>query len=538
MASSAIKVLAKLMRVRRESGESPYVLILGAGASLTSGASSFGQVIESVVNDYSRKDPTAMSWDDQVAEFYDILDGLSESERYVIIKEHIEGQRPSAGYHALAQLAKGGYFEVIFSTNYDTFVEDAFADAGLRSRDFTVLINGQDTEEGIIRALSYPQPRIKLVKLHGDLGARNFAFTPEEIFQFSEKVESVLTDYLSRDVMICGHGMRDDDINRCLREKGGSLWYVNPSAPTASDFIWRAMRVRKGTAIEGEDGYFDNFFCALRDELVGASPSEATVSAAAPVAITPAPSINPTPRPDRKGVAEADSEEVKRLTNLLEIHKKNLYHLEEKAAMYGVDAPIYLINQIEHEKGEIQKIEARVQALSSSSPERRGKGFIEASIRESQGKAAAQIFLSYAREDEEKVEKLYQRLSDVGFKPWMDKKDILPGEKWPSSIRRAIRDSDFFLVCLSTNSVKKRGWVQKEMKQALGLWQEKLEDDIYLIPVRLEDCEAPESLREFQWVDLFEEGGSEQLVRAIRVGMERQLSDFERPAGSLEASVQ
>jgi len=236
--------------------------------------------------------------------------------------------------------------------------------------------------------------------------------------------------------------------------------------------------------------------------------------------------------------AEADSEEVNRLTNLLEIHKKNLYLLEEKAAMYGMDAPIYLINQIEHEKGEIQKIEARVQVLSSSSPKRRGKGFIEPSIGESQVKATAQIFLSYAREDEEKVEELYQRLSDIGFKPWMDKKDILPGEKWPSSIRRAIRDSDFFLVCLSTNSVKKRGWVQREMKQALDLWQEKLEDDIYLIPVRLEDCEAPEGLREFQWVNLFEEGGWEQLVRAIRVGMERRLSDFERPAGSLEASVQ
>jgi len=363
MASRAIKVLAKLMRVRRESNESPYVLILGAGASLTSGASSFGQVIESVVNDYGRKDPTAMSWDDQVAEFYDILDGLSESERYVIIKEHIEGQRPSAGYHALAQLAKGGYFEVIFSTNYDTFVEDAFADAGLRSRDFTVLINGQDTEEGIIRALSYPQPRIKLVKLHGDLGARNFAFTPEEIFQFSEKVEGVLTDYLSRDVMICGHGMRDDDINRCLREKGGSLWYVNPSAPTAGDFIWRAMRVRKGTTIEGKDGYFDNFFCALRDELVGAPPTKAAVSTAAPAEATAASPAKPAPRRTRKVVAEADSEEVKRLKDLLAIHKKNLYRLEEKAAMYGVDVPIYLHNQMDHEKGEIAKIQKQLEEL-------------------------------------------------------------------------------------------------------------------------------------------------------------------------------
>ncbi|NIO72408.1 MAG: hypothetical protein GTN71_26145, partial [Anaerolineae bacterium] len=81
MASRAIKVLANLMRVRKENAEPPYVLILGAGASLTSGASSFGKVIESVVDGYSVKDPNAMSWDDKVTEFYEILDDRSESER-------------------------------------------------------------------------------------------------------------------------------------------------------------------------------------------------------------------------------------------------------------------------------------------------------------------------------------------------------------------------------------------------------------------------------------------------------------------------
>jgi hypothetical protein len=366
MASRNIKVLANLMRVRKENAEPPYVLILGAGASLASGASSFGRVIESVMDGYSVKDPNAMSWDDKVAEFYEILEGFSESERYVIIGKHMEGQWPSDGYHALAQLAKAGYFDVIFSTNYDNFVEDAFADAGLRSQDFAVLINGQDTKEGIVKALSYPRPRIKLVKLHGDLGARIFAFTPEEIFQFSEKIESVLTDYLSRDVMICGHGMRDDDINRCLREKGGALWYVNPSAPRASDFIWRAMRVRKGTTIEGEDGYFDNFFCALRDELVGAPAAEAAISTAAPAATTVvAPPVKPAPRSIGEVVAEADSEEVRRLKNLLEIHKKNLYLLREKAAVYGIDAPIYLANQIDYEQGEIDEIKEQLKELGA-----------------------------------------------------------------------------------------------------------------------------------------------------------------------------
>ena len=60
--------------------------------------------------------------------------------------------------------------------------------------------------------------------------------------------------------------------------------------------------------------------------------------------------------------------------------------------------------------------------------------------------AAAQIFLSYAREDAQKVESLYQQLSDAGFRPWMDIKNILPGEKWQRSIQHALQQSQFFLV--------------------------------------------------------------------------------------------
>ena len=84
-----------------------------------------------------------------------------------------------------------------------------------------------------------------------------------------------------------------------------------------------------------------------------------------------------------------------------------------------------------------------------------------------------QIFLSYASEDQKKVEKLYQKLSDVGYKPWMDRKDILPGEKWDVVIRKAIKESDFFLACLTTTSVKKRSYLQMEFRKALELWLEK-----------------------------------------------------------------
>ena len=136
--------------------------------------------------------------------------------------------------------------------------------------------------------------------------------------------------------------------------------------------------------------------------------------------------------------------------------------------------------------------------------------------------ALAQIFLSYAREDKEKIEKLYQQLSNAEFKPWMDTKDILPGERWELAIQEAIRCSDLFLVCLSKASVKKRGWFQKEIRKARDVSNGMLDSDIYLIPVRLEDCDVPESLRCFQWVNLFEEDGWERLVEAIQAGMDRR----------------
>ncbi len=136
-------------------------------------------------------------------------------------------------------------------------------------------------------------------------------------------------------------------------------------------------------------------------------------------------------------------------------------------------------------------------------------------------KSKAKIFLSYARTDQDKVKILYQKLSKEGFNPWMDI-DILPGENWRNAIKKAIKRSDFFLACLSANSVNRRGYIQKEIRDALEIWKEKLDNDIYLIPVRLEDCEVPESLSDFQWVNLFEDGSWEKLKKATQVGMERR----------------
>ena len=133
----------------------------------------------------------------------------------------------------------------------------------------------------------------------------------------------------------------------------------------------------------------------------------------------------------------------------------------------------------------------------------------------------AKIFISYTRSDERSVSDLYEKLSQEGFSPWLDKKNIQPGEVWDLAIKKAIRESDFFLACLSSESVGRRGVLQKEIKDALEIWREKLDDDIYLIPVRLEKCEIPENLKKFHCADIFEEDGLDRLVEGIKEGVNR-----------------
>src|SRR5262245_11102520 len=103
-----------------------------------------------------------------------------------------------------------------------------------------------------------------------------------------------------------------------------------------------------------------------------------------------------------------------------------------------------------------------------------------------------QIFLCHASEDKAAVEAVYDRLKALGYKPWLDKKDLLPGQRWASEIPKAIKASDYILIFLSKTSVAKRGYVQNEFKVALNVLREVPDGTIYAIPVRLDDCPIPD----------------------------------------------
>ena len=93
------------------------------------------------------------------------------------------------------------------------------------------------------------------------------------------------------------------------------------------------------------------------------------------------------------------------------------------------------------------------------------------------------IFVSYARPDRERVLPFVSALRARGFDVWMDFRDLKPGQDWRFEIERAMDEADIILAFVSVNSVDHRGFVQRELRSALDRANEKLIDDIYLIPV-------------------------------------------------------
>jgi len=114
----------------------------------------------------------------------------------------------------------------------------------------------------------------------------------------------------------------------------------------------------------------------------------------------------------------------------------------------------------------------------------------------------SRVFISYALEDKERVIKLNQWLIEAGFQTWFDKESLVGGERWERSVKEALKSSDVILVCLSKNSLNKKGTIHKELSMALETAQEMPDGEILIIPVQLDDILLPESLIGKQYIDL------------------------------------
>jgi formylglycine-generating enzyme required for sulfatase activity len=152
-------------------------------------------------------------------------------------------------------------------------------------------------------------------------------------------------------------------------------------------------------------------------------------------------------------------------------------------------------------------------------------------------KSEIQIFLAHASEDKPAVLALYNRLKQAGYKPWLDKKNLIAGQIWRDEIPKAIKASQIFLACLSAKSANKQGYIQRELRIALDILGDMLPGTIFFIPMRLEECEIPDlrsaevglNLRDIHRLDYWKENGFEQLERAITYQFKLEPEELKQP---------
>lgn len=129
------------------------------------------------------------------------------------------------------------------------------------------------------------------------------------------------------------------------------------------------------------------------------------------------------------------------------------------------------------------------------------------------------VFISYAKEDIDSARKLYNYLNHYDVKGWLDNEALLPGQDWQNEISTAIKNSRAFIALISSRSVDKKGFVQKEIRQALFELDKYPPGAIYIIPARLDEClPSYPRLQDLHWVDLFPNffDGLERIIESLK----------------------
>jgi hypothetical protein len=148
----------------------------------------------------------------------------------------------------------------------------------------------------------------------------------------------------------------------------------------------------------------------------------------------------------------------------------------------------------------------------------------EVRVRNIDNVGQAGVFISYVREDSDRIDVLQRTLEAVGIPVWRDVTHLWPGEDWRVKIRHAItKDSLVFIACFSNESnIRKTSYQREELLLAIDQLRLRRPDDPWFIPVRFDDCSLPDvdigggrGLASIQCVDLFGDRRDERIARLV-----------------------
>ena len=142
------------------------------------------------------------------------------------------------------------------------------------------------------------------------------------------------------------------------------------------------------------------------------------------------------------------------------------------------------------------------------------------------------VFLSYASQDAETVQRICDALRAAGLEVWFDRNELRGGDAWDASIRKQIKECALFVPVISTNTnARSEGYFRLEWKLAIDRSHLMADDQAFLLPVVIDDtleaaARVPDRFRERQWSRLV---GDETLA-VFAENVKRLLSGGAAPA--------
>jgi len=130
------------------------------------------------------------------------------------------------------------------------------------------------------------------------------------------------------------------------------------------------------------------------------------------------------------------------------------------------------------------------------------------------------IFLSHNVNDKPRVRSLAERLRAAGLRVWFDEWAIKPGDDIYLAVEHGLEAARVLVLCLSEHALSS-DWVK--MERSTVLFRDPSNVGRRFIPLLLDDCRLPDSLRRFKYVDFRQEAEMAflELVEACRLADDR-----------------
>jgi WD40 repeat protein len=130
------------------------------------------------------------------------------------------------------------------------------------------------------------------------------------------------------------------------------------------------------------------------------------------------------------------------------------------------------------------------------------------------------VFLSHSSQDKDSVRALAERLRSDGLHVWFDEWEILPGDVIGTRIEKGLQESRTLVLAMSAHAFASE-WVTLERHTAI--FRDPTNVDRRFVPLRLDDSETSDVLRQYAYVDWRSQSDQEytRLLRACRPSWSR-----------------